>query len=463
MNKQRPLSSADRVTVAGLVVAAAGVVIQPKMTSKIIGVLYVLYGLAGLRLGDEADLYLNVLYLVTGIVGVYVGFVGSLAAARGFCLAFGAGYLAFGVLGFAMGDPSTEYLLDVGLFSVSTFDHIHHMLLGTMILADDLVAVGPRGTIARRSALRLLAGGAPSGLLVHVGAKGGVAQERAPSEDGATPRENPMLEGLVQSVHPEKVYGYLPGLSGAASLASLYGLDLETYQAIKSRLDANARQAAHELLADPPFGARVDRLPFQPGATVVGVGESDMDDLQSWLEILRHLLELRRPQDQIRIINDGVSGQATTQALRRLVPALKQQPAWIICALGGNDAVRFGAQPIKTQVSAEETARNFAELRHLAATQTTAHWVWVTRWVADEARVAAYPPFRQAQFALRNEDFGAVSDIILRQADPVDPVVDLRAALGHPPDPELLAPDGLHPSLAGHKAIARALVERLTS
>jgi acyl-CoA thioesterase-1 len=320
-----------------------------------------------------------------------------------------------------------------------------------------------RGTIARRRALRLLASGALGGLLIHAGVKAGAAQERAPSKHGATQRENPMAEGRVQYVHPEKVYGYLPGLSSAAALASLYSLDVETYQAITRRFDTNARQAAHELLADPTFGARVDRLPFQPGTTVVGVGESDMDDLQSWLEILRHLLELRRPQDQIRVVNDGVSGQTTTQALRRLVPVLEQQPAWIICALGANDVVRYGVQPIKTQVSPEETARNFAGLRHLAATRTTARWVWVTRWVADEARVAAYPAFRQAQFALRNEDFGAVSDIILQQADPVDPVVDLRAAIGYPPDPALLEPDGLHPSLAGHRAIARALVERLAS
>jgi acyl-CoA thioesterase I len=334
-------------------------------------------------------------------------------------------------------------------------------------LLEGPVAAAPaeplRGAIARRSALRLLAGGALGGLLIHAGVKGGRAQERAPSEHGATQRENPMAEGLVQFVHPEKVYGYLPGLKGDAALAGVYGLDVRTYQAIRSRFDADALRAAHELLADSAFATRVDRLPFRPGTTVVGVGESDMDDLQSWLEILRHLLELRRPQDQIRIVNDGVSGQTTTQALRRLIPILARQPAWIICALGGNDVVRYGAQPTKSQVGPEETARNFAELRHLAATQSDARWVWVTRWVADEARIAAYPPFQQGQFSLRNEDFGAVSDVILQQADPADPVVDLRAAIGQPPDPELLEPDGLHPSLAGQRAIAGVLVERLTS
>lgn len=113
---------------------------MPKMISKVVGVLYVLFSLAGFGLGDEADLYHNVLHLVTGIVGVYVGFVGSLAAARGFCLAFGAGYLAFGVLGFVLGDPSTDSMLDVGLFSVGTFDHIHHTILGMLILAGGMLS-----------------------------------------------------------------------------------------------------------------------------------------------------------------------------------------------------------------------------------------------------------------------------------------------------------------------------------
>jgi len=42
-----------------------------------------------------------------------------------------------------------------------------------------------------------------------------------------------------------------------------------------------------------------------------------------------------------------------------------------------------------------------------------------------------------------------------------DPLVDLWEAFGDPAEPHFLLPDGLHPSLAGQKAIAAALVERL--
>ena len=110
------------------------------ITSKVIGVLYVVLGAAGFVLGDEANLYHNLLHLATGVVGVYVGFFGSSASARRFCLAFGAGYLALGGLGFALGDPSADYLTDVGLFSVSTPDHIHHLLLGTVLLVGGVRA-----------------------------------------------------------------------------------------------------------------------------------------------------------------------------------------------------------------------------------------------------------------------------------------------------------------------------------
>jgi lysophospholipase L1-like esterase len=40
-------------------------------------------------------------------------------------------------------------------------------------------------------------------------------------------------------------------------------------------------------------------------------------------------------------------------------------------------------------------------------------------------------------------------------------LADLWEVFGNPPEPEFLLPDGLHPSLAGQKAIAAALVKRM--
>jgi acyl-CoA thioesterase I len=161
------------------------------------------------------------------------------------------------------------------------------------------------------------------------------------------------------------------------------------------RFDANAREAAQELLEDPSFAERVDRLPFRERETVLGIGDSFTDDLQSWLEIVRHLLEERRPRDEIRIINAGLSAHTTAMVLRRFVPnVIAQRPDWIICLLGGNDATRIGPEPNKTQVSIEETGKNLEAMRRIARTQTEAEWVWIIPPTYDEDRASSFPPFK---------------------------------------------------------------------
>jgi acyl-CoA thioesterase I len=179
-----------------------------------------------------------------------------------------------------------------------------------------------------------------------------------------------MIEAWVQYTHLEKLYGYLPGMDEEL-LARLFGLDREEYREMRGRFDANARDAALELLEDDSFAGRVDRLPFREGDTVVGVGDSITDDLQSWLEILRHLLQERRPGDRIRVVNRGLSAHTTAMVLRRFVPdVVSLEPDWVICLLGGNDATRVGPEPNKPQIGPEETARNFEAMRSIVREQT---------------------------------------------------------------------------------------------
>jgi acyl-CoA thioesterase I len=272
--------------------------------------------------------------------------------------------------------------------------------------------------------------------------------------------QKPMLESLVQYTHLKKLYGYLPGMDEAL-MGRLFGLELEDYREVKSRFDANACEAAQELLEDASFAERVDRLPFRSGETVLGVGDSFTDDLQSWLEIVRHLLEERRPRYEIRIINAGLSAHTTAMVLRRFVPnVVALRPDWIICLLGGNDATRIGPEPNKPQVSVEETAKNLEAMRRIAKEQTEADWVWITPPTYDEEKTSSFPPFKQGQSVFRNDDVVAIGDYNREQPETV---VDLQAVFGLPAASELQGPDGVHPSLAGQKAIARAFVERLAS
>lgn len=310
--------------------------------------------------------------------------------------------------------------------------------------------------VSRRTALRLLAGGAAGGLLARFGLTEAVAL--AQEEQGALSEEE--RKRILQFVHPAKLFGYLPGFEDEAFIAALYGLKRKRYQALIREFDANAREAAQDLLTDAAFVERVARLPFQTGATVVVIGESSTDDLQSWLTILRHLLELSGAQNGIQFIDEGVSGRTTTEALGRFTTVINRQPDWIVCFLGGNDASRYGQPSGKTLIGLEETKKNFAELRRLAEAQTEASWVWITMYPVDEARVAAYPPTQMAQLTIANEDITPINDFLKQQTEPV---IDLEAVFGLPPSPKLLLTDGFHPSLAGHKAIVKVFVERLTA
>lgn len=316
---------------------------------------------------------------------------------------------------------------------------------------------------------RMFAVGATAAGFTQMSGAAAFAQESSGAETqgpGATagpgesrPPGNAMIAGQVQFIHPEKVFFYLPGMDEGA-VARLYGLSADDYRAIRSHFDTAARRAAVDLLADPGFAARVDRLPFRAQATLAGIGDSFTDDLQSWLEILRHVLALRRPQAELQVVNAAVSARSTTDVLHYLMPTLGLRPDWIFCLVGGNDARRIGPDPAKTLVGIAETAANLDALRQLAAAQTEAEWVWITPATVDEGRIAAFPGFQQGQSMWRNADLLAIGDEIRSRPEPV---VDLQSRFGNPPAPDLLGPDGLHPSLAGHQAITRAVVERLTT
>ena len=288
----------------------------------------------------------------------------------------------------------------------------------------------------------------------------GHAQEDVPESSPANTNPSPVIVNLVQYVHPEKTYFWVSGFADDTVRAGLYGLDVAAYVAVKADFAAAARGAAAALLADESFARQVDRLPFERNAVVVVIGESDTDSLQSWFEIVRHLLELRRPDDGIQLVNNGISALTTTQAFSPYVPVLAMQPDWIFCALGANDALRIGPEPNKTLVSLEETTRNLAELRRLADFATDARWVWLTRMPIDVPRMEAYEPFQMGPvpFVWRNADVEAINGWIREQPETVN---DIYAGFGNPAPQDYQEPDGLHPTLAGHQVLAQEFVWRL--
>jgi acyl-CoA thioesterase-1 len=269
-----------------------------------------------------------------------------------------------------------------------------------------------------------------------------------------------MGEELARSIHPEKVFAFLPGMT-PANLAALYGLDEPAYAAVRDRFRAQTAAAARDLLTEPGLAEAVDRLPFPAGQTVAVIGESTTDAADSWLEILGHLVTLRRPGDAITLVNAAISGYPTTMLQRVTSETLhRHRPGWVVLFAGGNDALRYGAGATKPLVTSAETARNLAEMRRQAAA-AGARVTWMTPAACDTARVAAYPPFQAQDVWLHPDDLRAVGNAIRATAGADDVVVDLADAFGSPPRESLLSADGLHPTLAGHKAIAKRFAERL--
>lgn len=271
-----------------------------------------------------------------------------------------------------------------------------------------------------------------------------------------------MMRMWLQYTHLEKLYGYLPGLADA--IPAIFGMAPAAYADVRAEFDAQARLAATQLLGDDNLAARVNALPFQPGEVVLAVGDSITDDLQSWVEILRHVLDLGRPGHDVRVINGGLSGHTTAMVARRWPATLAQhRPNWILCALGGNDVTRVGPEPTKPQVSLTECVANLGELRRIAAARSSASWVWITPVPVVEERVADFPAFRFGESTWRNADIRALTEAIRGFDDGPDDdrIVDLTEVFGMPADPDLQGPDGLHVSLAGQAAITTAVINRL--
>ena len=116
--------------------------------ATILGVGFLLVGVLGFFAPGVAGMHLsmvhNVVHLATGAVSLWIGLKGSPAAARGFCLAFGAVYLLLGVAGFVAGSPAGTPLpgpgddrmlkLIPGMLELGTRDHIVHIVLGALYL-----------------------------------------------------------------------------------------------------------------------------------------------------------------------------------------------------------------------------------------------------------------------------------------------------------------------------------------
>lgn len=105
-------------------------------------------------LGTHLSLAHNVVHIVSGIIALYLGFAGSLSAAKTFCLVFGVVYLILGICGFVLGTNGASTMTGMtavdknlwvvikGQLELGRMDHIVHVLLGIVFLAGGLLTGG---------------------------------------------------------------------------------------------------------------------------------------------------------------------------------------------------------------------------------------------------------------------------------------------------------------------------------
>ena len=114
---------------------------------KLLGIVFVLVGIAGFAkpdlLGAHLNLAHNVVHLVSGALALYFGFAGSAGAARGFSIIFGLVYLLLGVCGWFLGGPEHMFMIPPGsaspILMLGKMDHIIHILLGVIFLAGGVL------------------------------------------------------------------------------------------------------------------------------------------------------------------------------------------------------------------------------------------------------------------------------------------------------------------------------------
>ena len=98
----------------------------------VVGLLgFVAPGFMGMRLSALH----NVMLLLSGVVAIYFGLMATAAAARTFCIVFGALSGVLGLVGFVSGGQNSTFTIIPGALVLGTMDHLVHLILGAVFLS----------------------------------------------------------------------------------------------------------------------------------------------------------------------------------------------------------------------------------------------------------------------------------------------------------------------------------------
>lgn len=291
------------------------------------------------------------------------------------------------------------------------------------------------------------------------------------SEHKASKEEKEVLENyLLQFLNLEKRYPLLPGIENEEAMAGLMGLEKEELKELRDRFSSNAKEAAIELLEDGEVAEWIEELPFEEGDTIVAIGDSLTDDLQSWFNIFQHVLEIGLEDADLTFVNSGVSYDTSTDALKRLNrDVLDHDPDWVIVALGTFDAQRLHVSPDRTLVSLADFWENLNTIETVVSEVTDNPLIWLT---PPPVITEMQQQMRLFHFDLFEEDLSQYREILTgkkgyivdplgeRMKDKDDSVEDQEEEEPGPAAWNYLS-DGVHPSLSGHSNTVKELIRYL--
>ena len=226
-------------------------------------------------------------------------------------------------------------------------------------------------------------------------------------------------------------------------------------------LAAKVEQDARKLMGEPDVATIVSQLPLTHGNTVMAIGDSVTTYRRSYAELLRLLLALCRPDDEIKFINHAQSGYTSTHARRSTyLQYIKEQPNLVLILLGGNDCERFGGATAPTLVSFDEYRQNMEAIIQAFRDNTSARLVVLTPVPVVESMLHRVADFARSQLTWRNADLQICADTLQSLALQYRlPLVNLISAFGPEPLPALYFPDGLHPGPKAHRIILKQLLQ----
>jgi len=276
----------------------------------------------------------------------------------------------------------------------------------------------------------------------------------------ASAEEKEALEKyLLQFLNIEKRFPLLPGITNTEAVAHLFGLEESELTTLRDMYAANAKEAALELLKDDEVIEWIDKLPFSSNETIVALGDSSTDDLQSWFQIFTELISIAVPDAEFRFINAGQASDTSSEALRRLHrDVLSYDPDWVIVSLGLFDATRLSIAPKRTLLPLAETWENLSTIEDAIKEVTENPVIWISPPPIIPGLLDKMELF---DFDIEEKDLSQIRQIITGKTGYI---VDPKGKrMGSPPEAWYYLSDGINPSLSGHVNTTRALLYTLAT